>query len=191
MVGYLSSERGVGEAGRQILSALETGSIPLATIDSPTVPDEIFETLGGLGEESYPYDFNLICVNADMLPVVATALGPRFFEGRHSTGLWFWEVSHFPSGWHRSFDYVDEVWVASEHIAEALRSLTIDPRAHDPPARRARAARRDRAARSWECRMGSASSSSSTTAASSAARTRSGWSRRSAPPSSPGPAPRS
>jgi glycosyltransferase involved in cell wall biosynthesis/SAM-dependent methyltransferase len=124
VVGYLSSERGVGEAARQILAALEAGGVPLATIDAPTVPDEIYESLGDLPEESYPYDFDLICVNADMLPVVATALGPPFFEGRHSTGLWFWEISHFPAAWHQSFDYVDEVWVASEHIAEALRSLT-------------------------------------------------------------------
>jgi SAM-dependent methyltransferase/glycosyltransferase involved in cell wall biosynthesis len=124
LVGYLTSERGVGEAARQILSALEAADVPVTTIDSPTVPEQISETLGGLAEESYPYDFDLICVNADMLPVVATALGPRFFEGRHSTGLWFWEISHFPAGWHQSFDYVDEVWVASEHIAEALRSLT-------------------------------------------------------------------
>jgi glycosyltransferase involved in cell wall biosynthesis/SAM-dependent methyltransferase len=124
MVGYLSSERGVGEAARQILSALRAGDFPLATIDSPTVPDEISEALGRLPEEDYPYDFNLICVNADMLPVVATALGRGFFEARRSAGLWFWEVSHFPEQWRQSFDYVDEVWVASEHIAEALRPLS-------------------------------------------------------------------
>jgi glycosyltransferase involved in cell wall biosynthesis/SAM-dependent methyltransferase len=126
-VGYISSERGVGEAARQILSALRAGNVPVETIDSPTEPDKISGTLGELPEEDYPYDFNLICVNADMLPVVATALGRRFFERRHSTGLWFWEVSHFPEQWRRAFDYVDEVWVASEHVAEALRPLSSTP----------------------------------------------------------------
>jgi glycosyltransferase involved in cell wall biosynthesis/SAM-dependent methyltransferase len=127
VVGYLSSERGVGEAARQIVSALRAGNVPVATIDTPAEPEKITEALAGLADEDHPYDFNLICVNADMLPVVATALGRDFFQGRHSTGLWFWEVSHFPEQWHRSFDYVDEVWVASEHIADALRPLSATP----------------------------------------------------------------
>ena len=99
----------------------------MATIDSPAEPDKIAPALGDLADEDHPYDFNLICVNADMLPIVATALGRRFFEGRHTTGLWFWEVSHFPEQWQPSFDYLDEVWVASEHIAETLRPLSSTP----------------------------------------------------------------
>jgi glycosyltransferase involved in cell wall biosynthesis/SAM-dependent methyltransferase len=124
LIGYLSSRRGVGEAARQILSALEDGEVPVAAIDTPTTPEEIAATLGGIDEEEYPHSFNLICVNADMLPAVATALGPGFFENRHSVGLWFWEISDFPDHWLPSFDYVDEVWVASEHVADALRDLT-------------------------------------------------------------------
>jgi glycosyltransferase involved in cell wall biosynthesis/SAM-dependent methyltransferase len=127
LVGYLSSERGVGEAARLMLSALQAADIPVATIDSPTEPEKISAALGDLADEDHPYDFNLICVNADMLPVVATALGRRFFEHRHSSGLWFWEVSHFPDQWLPSFDYVNEVWAASEHIAESLGPLSSTP----------------------------------------------------------------
>jgi glycosyltransferase involved in cell wall biosynthesis len=127
VVGYLSSERGVGEAARQIVSALRGSDLPVAEIDTPAEPDRISGALGRLGFEDYPYDFNLVCINADMLPLVAKGLGPRFFEGRHSAGLWFWEVSHFPEQLQRAFDNVDEVWVASEHIAEALRPLSSTP----------------------------------------------------------------
>ena len=98
-----------------------------ATIDAPDEPSKIAGALGGLGHDDYPYDFNLICVNADMLPVVAEALGRRFFEGRHTIGLWWWEVSHFPEQWRQAFDHVDEVWVGSEHVAEALRRALLDP----------------------------------------------------------------
>ena len=127
LVGYLSSERGVGEVARQIGSALELVEMPLAEIDAPTEPAKIAAELGALAEEQHPYDYNLICVNADMLPYVARALGPRFFERRLSAGLWFWEVSHFPEEWHPAFDHLNEVWVASEHIAETLRPLTPTP----------------------------------------------------------------
>jgi glycosyltransferase involved in cell wall biosynthesis/SAM-dependent methyltransferase len=127
VVGYLSDPRGVGEAARQLLSALSIGETPTATIDTPTEPDKIHDQLADLPDQDHPYDFNLICVNADMLPVVATALGGGFFEGRHTTGLWFWEVSHFPEMWRGAFEYVDEVWVASEHVASALRPLSSTP----------------------------------------------------------------
>jgi glycosyltransferase involved in cell wall biosynthesis/SAM-dependent methyltransferase len=127
VVGYLSSERGVGEVARQLYAALREGNIPAAEIDSPAEPEKIFPALGDLSDEDHPYDFNLICVNADMLPVVAEALGRRFFDNRNSTGVWFWEISHFPEQWHGAFDYVDEVWVGSEHIADALRQLSSIP----------------------------------------------------------------
>ena len=127
VVGYLSSERGVGEVARQILAALEEGGVPSAAVDSPAEPGLIAERLPDLAFADHPYDFNLICVNADMLPLVAAGLGHDFFDSRSTAGLWFWEISHFPEQWQASFDYVDEVWVASEHIAEALRRVAPIP----------------------------------------------------------------
>jgi len=127
VIGYLSSERGVGEAGRQVRAALEAGGAATTTIDTPTDPEKIHKVLGNVPHAEHPYDVNLTCVNADMLPIVAASLGSTFFDGRHSVGLWFWEVSRFPEMWRDSFKYVDEVWVASEHIAEALRPLSPVP----------------------------------------------------------------
>jgi glycosyltransferase involved in cell wall biosynthesis len=127
VLGYISSERGVGEAARQAIAALDAREIPNTAIDTPTDPAEIATTLGALAPEDHPYDYNLICVNADMLPAIATAAGSDFFARRRTAGLWFWEVSKFPEYWLRSFDDVDEVWVATEHIADALRPLTEKP----------------------------------------------------------------
>jgi glycosyltransferase involved in cell wall biosynthesis/SAM-dependent methyltransferase len=127
VVGYISSERGVGEAARQVLRALESREIAVAEIDAPTDPVEIQKTLNRIAASEHPYDYNLICINADMLPAIAAALGPRFFSGRRTAGLWFWEVSQFPQMWMRSFDDLDEIWVASEFVADALRPLTAKP----------------------------------------------------------------
>jgi glycosyltransferase involved in cell wall biosynthesis/SAM-dependent methyltransferase len=127
VVGYVSSERGVGEVARQVLQALDLRGIDAAAIDTPAEPDQIPKVLGRIAAADHPYDFNLICVNADMLPAIAAGLGPTFFSGRRTAGLWFWEVSKFPEMWLRSFDDLDEVWVATEFIAEALRPLTAKP----------------------------------------------------------------
>ncbi|MBS1861342.1 MAG: glycosyltransferase [Actinobacteria bacterium] len=127
VVGYVSSERGVGEVARQVLQALDARKIPATAIDAPTDPVEIPKALRQIAAAEHPYDHNLICVNADMLPAIAAALGPHFFTGRRTAGLWFWEVSQFPEMWMRSFDDLDEVWVATEFIADALRPLTDKP----------------------------------------------------------------
>jgi glycosyltransferase involved in cell wall biosynthesis len=127
VVGYISDERGVGEVARQILSALDTRGIDAAPIDTPAEPAEIEKVLKGIDDADHPYDVNLICVNADMLPAVAAALGPRFFHGHRTAGVWFWEVSEFPQQWLGSFDHLDEVWVATEFIAEALRPVSPIP----------------------------------------------------------------
>jgi glycosyltransferase involved in cell wall biosynthesis len=127
VVGYISSERGVGEVARQVLRALDSRDIAAAEIDTPTDPVQIQKGLSRIAATKHPYDFNLICVNADMLPAIAAALGPRFFSGRRTAGLWFWEVSQFPEMWIRSFDDLDEVWVASAFVANALRPLTAKP----------------------------------------------------------------
>jgi glycosyltransferase involved in cell wall biosynthesis/SAM-dependent methyltransferase len=127
VVGYISDERGVGEVARQILGALDSREIGAAPIDTPAEPGEIEKVLKGVADVDHPYDINLICVNADMLPAVTAALGPRFFHGRRTAGVWFWEISEFPEQWLGSFDHLDEVWVASEFIAEALRPVSPIP----------------------------------------------------------------
>ncbi len=62
-----------------------------------------------------------------MLPLIAAGLGDEFFKGRQTAGLWFWEVSQFPAQWQGAFEHLDEVWVASDHIARTLRELSPVP----------------------------------------------------------------
>ncbi len=127
LAGYLSSELGVGEAARQLQLAFESAGVQTAPIDIPVEAAEMPAALGGLSERELPFDFNLICVNADMLPELAGAAGKGLFEGRRSAGLWFWEVAKFPERWRGSFDHIDEVWVASEHISAAIQPLSPVP----------------------------------------------------------------
>jgi hypothetical protein len=146
LFGYLGSERGLGETARQTLAALESAAVPVAAIEIPAEAEALPAAFAALGPESHPHELNLFCVNADMQPAVVAAAGARLFAERLSAGLWFWEVSTFPRSWHRSFDSLDEVWVASEHIAAALAPvapvpvrLVRMPIAPPPPARIGRA----------------------------------------------------
>jgi hypothetical protein len=63
---------------------------------------------------------NLLCLNPDQLAGFAARAGESFFASRPTAGLWWWENPDFPLGLSWAFDYLDEVWVASRFIAEAL-----------------------------------------------------------------------
>jgi glycosyltransferase involved in cell wall biosynthesis/2-polyprenyl-3-methyl-5-hydroxy-6-metoxy-1,4-benzoquinol methylase len=127
VAGYFRAELGIGEAARLLMNAIETAQIPLST----TTYDET------LSRQTHPftersakgarYDINVVCVNADSTPRFARDAGPAFFDGRHTAGYWFWEVEEFPTAMHPAFDVVDEVWTATDFIAEAVRKAGGKP----------------------------------------------------------------
>jgi glycosyltransferase involved in cell wall biosynthesis len=128
VVGYFRSELGTGEAARQIVSALDAERIPLLPIHGQTIPvsrqSHPYETAT---PEEAPFQVNLICMNADMLPEFARQAGTEFFAGRYSIGMWFWEVERFPERWRDSFSLLEEVWAPTAHIATALLAQATVP----------------------------------------------------------------
>jgi len=123
VAGYLEGVMGVGEHARQLIKGLRGERIPVATVtlhpDAAPEDRELVdpEATSGLDPDAY---FNLLSVNADMVPSVAAQLGDRFFAGRYTFGFWAWEVSAFPEAYWGAFEYLDEVWVGSRHVQAAL-----------------------------------------------------------------------
>lgn len=146
VIGYLQAELGLGEAARKLVAAVERAGLPTATVTYTRVAHRQEHGFDERGAGKAPYDTNLICINADQLPLLHRDLGPEVLAGRYSIGVWFWEVAHFPANLHPSFDLVDEVWVASEFVRDAVSAETdkpvrIVPMPLEPPA----IERRDRA----------------------------------------------
>jgi glycosyltransferase involved in cell wall biosynthesis/tetratricopeptide (TPR) repeat protein len=127
VAGYFSSEKGVGEAGRASVRALQAAAIPYVLnnfVDSGSLnADSSFIDF----EEDNPFSVNLIHVNADQVPVFASRKGVAYFRGRYNIGCWFWELSDFPEEWYPSFEYFDEIWAASSFIQTALSRVSPIP----------------------------------------------------------------
>ncbi len=70
--------------------------------------------------DASPFDVNLVCVNADGLPKFAAEAGPRFFDGRYTIGLWWWELPTFPDRYLEAVSHVDEIWVGSRYVQDAI-----------------------------------------------------------------------
>ncbi len=123
VVGYLHGELGVGEAARQLIAALDTQDVAVMPINRRLTDTRTAHPYACVEAPSHgPFPVNVICENALATVRCAEVMGEGFFADRYTAGLWFWEVSAFPALWDDAFGILDEVWVASDHVADAVRA---------------------------------------------------------------------
>jgi glycosyltransferase involved in cell wall biosynthesis len=125
VAGYFRAELGVGEAARRLITGLDAGGIPSSTITYRRTwsrQEHPFSRDAGLAA----YDTNIVCVNADEIANFR-ADAPNLFHQRYTIGLWFWEVSRFPRALQHAFEHVDEIWVASDYVRNAISPATTKP----------------------------------------------------------------
>jgi glycosyltransferase involved in cell wall biosynthesis/SAM-dependent methyltransferase len=127
LVGFLRAEFGQGEVARRLASALELAAIPYSTINHPTNMHREAHDFALSPERDAPYDTNLLCLNAEHLLRFADGKRREILDGRYSLGVWFWETSEFPDHLLPAFDLVDEVWAASDFVANTMRLETWKP----------------------------------------------------------------
>ena len=125
-LGLFESEKGMGEAARSTIRALEAVDIPHVLNNFVDEMSANNDTSRRLFTQTNPYHFNLLHINAD----TTLAFGPRnrdYFHKRYNIGYWNWELSWFPEEWSESFDYYDEVWVPSTFTRQSVASRTALP----------------------------------------------------------------
>jgi glycosyltransferase involved in cell wall biosynthesis len=127
VAGYMKAELGVGEGARLMVECLDAAGLPYSTFAITRTLSRQEHTFVGGGEGTRDFDVNLLCVNADQVPVIASTLGPGFFAGRHTVGQWAWELEEFPDRWSSSFGLVDEIWAVSEFSRKAIAANTDKP----------------------------------------------------------------
>ena len=127
VIAYFTAESGVGQAARLMLAGMEAAGIPHATVTYDTAPGRSAHQFSEHGVDKAVYDTNLVCVNADVIRTANHWMGERLRDHRYRIGLWWWETSTFPEMFDPSFDVVDEVWVGSAFVGEAIRQRTDKP----------------------------------------------------------------
>jgi glycosyltransferase involved in cell wall biosynthesis len=126
LAGYLDSALGVGEVARGIASALAAVGVPVAahtltahrvaSVPGPAAP-----------REAARHPVSLICANAEGMEGAHAELGDDWFDNRYAIGFWWWESVAFPARWERAFDLLDELWVGSRYVADALGPVARVP----------------------------------------------------------------
>ncbi len=126
LVGYVASDSGLGDFTRRLYSALDAAGTPTNALHYHRTASPTAHDLPPLTSE-LSYDTNLITVHVDQMNQLAADHGAQLFADRVSIGSWFWELSHLPPRIVANIAMVDEVWAATEFIADAFREVTDKP----------------------------------------------------------------
>ena len=129
LVGFAYGEFGLGENLRALASACRVGEIPFAVldVDMRLKTRQADRTVAPYIVDELRHKCSLFCVNPDMLKPVVRWMKPRGGVRRYNVGFWFWELEQVPREWGYAIDCVDEIWVATEFIAAAMRAATTKP----------------------------------------------------------------
>jgi glycosyltransferase involved in cell wall biosynthesis len=132
VVGYLAGELGVGESARLMLSALDAGGVPHATVPVAHQLQSRQQARFAAQPPRHAYATTLLCVNSDQTPGLMRSLGGRYAD-TYRVGMWYWEVEDFPAGQHAAFADVDEVWTATDFVRDAIAPHSPVPVLTVPP----------------------------------------------------------
>ena len=120
---------GVGEGARSDARALNAAAIDFGIINFETANPGRMTDLSWQHKEMLgaPYDINLIHINADFLPLAKQELPAHFFKNHYNIAYWAWELEEIPQEWIPVFKEVDEVWVPSEFVKQAMEKHSPVP----------------------------------------------------------------
>jgi glycosyltransferase involved in cell wall biosynthesis len=126
LLGYLESEKGVGEGVRSNLRIVQATGLPYAVNNLVDSGSHNVETVAEKVSSKNPYSVNLLTVNADQF--VSFAKQRRFYmKNRFNIGYWAWELSEFPEEWMPAFGYADEIWTPSQFTRDSVASCSPIP----------------------------------------------------------------
>jgi len=128
VAGFFTSELGVGEAARLLIAGLDAAEIPALPIQGHLAPPSRQEAqFAHARPDEAAYPINIICINGDGVPLFAREAGRSFFADRYTIALWWWEAGDPPAEWAAAYEFVDEVWVATQHIYDAIAPTSPVP----------------------------------------------------------------
>ena len=129
LVGYLAAELGVGEAARSMAKAAHAVDIPYSIIDVgyQSINQQRDESAWEFSKNE-KFDIDIIYVNADQTPNTLAYL-ERIEHAKPLAriGYWHWEQPRLPERYLSSFDGLDEIWVATSFVHEAVASISPVP----------------------------------------------------------------
>jgi glycosyltransferase involved in cell wall biosynthesis len=130
-VGFARAESGLGENLRALVRATQTTSIPVSVsdVDIDSGIRNADSSVTSLIDVAR-YRTRVICVNPDLLGEAFRDDGFSRAKHAYRVGFWFWELEKLPKTWIDAAQLVDEIWVATRFVADAVRRDVLDRPVH-------------------------------------------------------------
>lgn len=128
LVGYIAAELGVGEAARSLARACVAAKVPYSVVDVGFQSSNLQRDRSALEHATnkhFPID--LVYVNADQTAVTVNHLRSTGASAAYKIGFWHWEQPRFPDRWLDAFTHLDEVWVPSTFVRDAVAAVSPLP----------------------------------------------------------------
>jgi glycosyltransferase involved in cell wall biosynthesis len=128
LIGYIAAELGIGEAARSLARACTSVGIPYSVTDVGYQTSNLqrdTQALANAVDKRFAID--LVYVNADQTPGTLDYLKKQDLEGKFKIGFWHWEQPKLPPEHLASFAHLNEVWVPSAFVRDAVAALSPVP----------------------------------------------------------------
>jgi glycosyltransferase involved in cell wall biosynthesis len=120
---------GLGQTARGIAAALEAARLPFNIVNFE------IDNYAGHSDTSWihketrspDYDVTILVINPDNIGNAKLWLPNALFSDRYVIGYWVWELPEIPDSWLPAFSLVDEVWVPSRFVQDALATRSPVP----------------------------------------------------------------
>ena len=129
LIGYIRAEMGLGEGARSDARALAAAEIEFGIINFERENPARMGDLSWQHKEcsNAPFSVTLWHINADYLHLARATIPAFLVEKSYHIAYWAWELETMPEGWRPALDEVDEIWVPSEFVRQAISSETTKP----------------------------------------------------------------
>ena len=124
--GLFRATIGLSQGAKLYAKALMASEIPFSLVNisfAPMHPDADHSYDDVLSRQG-KYAINLIHVNSPSMEAAYIPFPRRLFDNHYNIGVWLWELEKLPASWLGGFQFVDELWVPSQFVADAIRKET-------------------------------------------------------------------
>jgi FkbM family methyltransferase len=135
LIGFAFGEFGLGESMRSLARACDSGGVPFVVkdVEQHLSTRQTDASIAAHLVDDVRHSVSLMCVNPDLLPQVRPLLLRTRERGGIAAGYWYWELETTPRTWEPAYEVVDEVWCATQFVADAVRRATRKPVIKIPP----------------------------------------------------------
>ena len=146
ILGFFGQTFGLAEAARRTFNCLINSEFAVTATQIPYSGKHHGKDSSVKSDKGIPRNFDEIRIfhfNGDHLDRVIDDWGESILDCRYKIGVWHWELPEFPDDYLSWFNYLDELWVPSRFVFDAIAPkspipvqiipLAIDNRILNPP----------------------------------------------------------